>query len=123
MADSKKQSPPGALDQRIDELESVLAAAQHGKTAVDAAAIPILDDEVVVPAVTPEPATEPAPEQKLTPRQLVELGQRLQQRVDSELNELAEVIRGIVKRCILEELRKELPHAGSPTTAKKPDTP
>jgi sensor domain CHASE-containing protein len=145
-------SPPG-LDQRIDELEALLAAARREKASADgweaqntpahisaSAAIPILDEEVTGPgpahpvsvdaagdAPAPQPVADamPSPEavpgQRLTPRQLVELGQRLQQRMDAELEELTDVIRSVVKRCILEELRKELPQVGNPA-AKKPDS-
>jgi hypothetical protein len=136
MAQGDRHSPPGALDQRIDELEALLAAARRDKAAVDGSAIPILDDEVVPAGTAPEgpaagpdtPTSAAAPEspdhgildQRLTPRQLVELGQRLQQRMDSELEELTDVIRGVVKRCILEELRRELPQVGQ-AAARKPD--
>jgi hypothetical protein len=116
---SDGKTPPVALDLSIDELEALLAAARRNQ-ATPEAAIPVLDDEVPgpTPVIGPAPAA-PAPgsEERLTPRQLVELGQRLQQRLDSELEELADVIRNVVKRCLLEELRRELPPPGGGAAA------
>ena len=108
----KPRTPP-TLDAPIDELESLLADAQ--RIEVSEAEIPILDEEVITPPGAGAPAPMGTSTGKLTPRQLVELGQRLQQRMDLELEGLANVIRGVVKRCILEELRRELPPvAGGP---------
>ena len=125
----KPGSPP-TLDLPIDELESLLADAQGIQ--VSEAEIPILDEEVIAPTGSdaPAPVAAGTRDDKLTPRQLVDLGQRLQQRLDKELEDLADVIRGVVKRCILEELRRELPpvagrpgdQAGAPGS-KKPDQP
>ncbi len=126
-----KPDAPPTLDLPIDELESLLADAQGIQ--VSEAEIPVLDEEVIAPAGSAMPAAPASVgmnDEKLTPRQLVELGQRLQQRVDTELEGFAEILRGVVKRCILEELRRELP----PVTARsegqavepgsrKPDTP
>jgi hypothetical protein len=131
MPTSDKPGAPPTLDLPIDELESLLADAQGIQ--VSEAEIPVLDEEVIAPAESAA-STAPAPvgmkDEKLTPRQLVELGQRLQQRVDTELEGLADIIRGVVKRCILEELRRELPpvagrSAGHPVAPgpKKPDAP
>ncbi len=128
MPTSDKPGTPPTLDLPIDELESLLADAKGIQ--VSEAEIPILDDEVTAAAVPGAPAPAGTTEDKLTPRQLVELGQRLQQRVDTELEGLADVIRGVVKRCILEELRRELPpvagRSDGPAAApapRKPDTP
>lgn len=130
MPTNDKPNPPGALDLRIDELETLLADQQNGNVPAPDANIPVLDEEVVPSAAPPEPEPGQAEEDKLTPRQLVELGHRLQQRVDAELADLAEILRSVVKRCILEELRKELPAVSgrsksSPPApgAHKPDTP
>lgn len=112
--------PPAGLDLRIEELESLLK--ESGREPAPAHAdIPVLDEEVPAASEPVPPAADP----RLSPRQLVELGQRLQQRVDSELDDLAEVIRSVVKRCILEELRKELPPAGgaAPANPDKTETP
>ena len=128
MPTSDKPRTPPTLDAPIDELESLLADAQ--RIEVSEAEIPILDDEVVAPAGPDAPPPVATTGDKLTPRQLVELGQRLQQRLDTELEGLADVIRGVVKRCILEELRRELPPVigrseNTPATpdSKKPATP
>lgn len=111
-------APASGLDLRIEELASLLDEAR-AQPATDHGDIPVLDEEVAAPAL---PATA-APGERLPPRQLVELGQRLQQRVDAELDDLADVIRTVVKRCILEELRKELPPAAGSGTPNphKPD--
>jgi len=118
MPTSDKPGTPPTLDLPIDELESLLADAQGIQ--VTEAEIPVLDEEVMVPVEASAPAPAGSIEAKLTPRQLVELGQRLQLRMDAELGDLAEVIRGVVKRCILEELRKELPPVAA-TVPKKAD--
>ena len=112
----KPRTPP-TLDAPIDELESLLADAQ--RIEVSEAEIPILDDEVVAPAGPDAPPPVSTTGDKLTPRQLVELGQRLQQRLDTELEGLADVIRGVVKRCILEELRRELPPAAGRSESQR----
>lgn len=123
MPNSDGKNPPVALDLSIDELEALLAEARRNRPTPEAA-IPVLDEEVPGPdpaiAQASAPvAPAPGPEDRLTPRQLVDLGQRLQQRLDSELEELADVIRNVVKRCVLEELRRELPPPGA--AAPKPD--
>ena len=104
----KPGSPP-VLDLPIDELESLLADKQRMRASTPGTEIPVLDDEVIVSAEPHGPAPVSTTADKLTPRQLADLGQRLQQRVDAELEDLADIIRGVVKRCLLEELRKELP--------------
>ena len=114
----KPGSPP-ALDLPIDELESLLADRQRMRASTPGTEIPVLDDEVIVSAEPHGPAPVSTSADKLTPRQLVDLGQRLQQRVDAELEDLADIIRGVVKRCILEELRRELP----PAAGRSEDTP
>lgn len=117
MPDPDGKTPPAALDLSIDELESLLAEARRSQAQPEHA-IPVLDEEVgATPAA---PAAAPAGDEPLTPRQLADLSQRLQQRVDAELEELADVIRNVVKRCILEELRKELPRPPGRGAAPKP---
>lgn len=112
------------LHLRIDELESLLAEAR-GTPAADEARIPVLDEEVTAtgpapatPPQTPPPVAPAGIPPRPTPRQLADLAQRLQHRLDAELEDLADVIRNVVKRCILEELRKELPPAGGAGTPK-----
>lgn len=114
--------PPRTLVEHIDELESLLGDQVPGRdTDADPqgeARIPILD-EVVEPQDVPARSD---PEAALEPRQLVEISRRLQQRIDRELNELADVIRNVVKRCIQEELRSGLPPVSrkSQATSDKP---
>ncbi len=113
MPTSNKPGSPPALNARIDELESLLRKPAQ-TTPAD---IPVLDEEVLAPAEAHAPASVAT--DNLTPRQLADLGQRLQQRVDAELDDLADIIRGVVKRCILEELRKQLP----PVPGRSGDAP
>lgn len=108
MMGSSDKSPSRTLGDNIDELESLLAgtARAHGSSADPSApGIPVLDDLVEPEDPQGPAATEPA----LQPGQLVELSRRLQQRIDGELGELADVIRNVVKRSIMEELRSFLP--------------
>ncbi|MGH8248340.1 MAG: hypothetical protein ACREUU_18125 [Gammaproteobacteria bacterium] len=94
------------LGEDIDELEFLLDG-QAGAAGADprAAGIPVLDD-----LVEPEDLEAPAAaERTLQPGQLVELSRRLQRRIDGELGDLADVIRNVVKRSIMEELRSFLP--------------
>lgn len=107
--DPRAQQPP-SLHEGIDELESLLT----DRPAPPPAQIPILDELAGAPEARQVEPTAGAPA-GIDPRQLAELARRLEQRVESELADLAGVIRGVVKRCILEELRTYLP-AATPST-------
>ena len=52
---------------------------------------------------------------------LAELNERLQARIDSELEDLAEVLRGIIKKCIVEELKTQAPSQAANHKPRAPD--
>jgi len=106
------EQPPKAVEKladHINELESLIDAR---KTAGGApgAQVPILDD-VVEPAVALQPQAGKEPD-------AAGLEDRLLRRVDTELADLAQVVREIIRRCIREELapgaRDRPPAAGKP---------
>ena len=96
------------LDQQIDELDALIPE-RDGRQMTDRLQVPVLDEPAEPDDATPPAAPDAPPH--LTPRQLVGLSQRLQQRIDAELGDLTEILRGVLRRCIQEELRRELPPA------------
>lgn len=116
--DSRKPQRP-TLHDGIEELESLLG----DRRASPAAQVPILDElaETATARSVEPPAAPAAP---IDPRQLAELARRLEQRVERELADLSGVIQGVVKRCILEELRSFLPPAKpAPHGGQEPPPP
>ncbi|MBI2993941.1 MAG: hypothetical protein HYY48_07170 [Gammaproteobacteria bacterium] len=105
-----------SLHEGIEELESLLG----DRPAPDSAPIPILD-ELAGPADAQPVESSAVSSTGIDPRLLAELARRLEQRVELELADLAGVIRGVVKRCILEELRAWLPAARSTTQDRAPE--
>lgn len=92
------EQPPKSVEKlaaHINELDSLIDARKASRPA-PGAQVPILD-EVVEPAAGP--ATGPGAEPDAAA-----LESRLLRRLDTELSELATVIREIVRRCIREEL-------------------
>jgi hypothetical protein len=84
---------PVALADHINELEALIDAR---KPPAPGAQVPILDD-VVEPAPDGAHRAGPGPD-------TAAIENRLLRRLDTELAELATVIREIVRRCIREEL-------------------
>ncbi|HEY7840001.1 MAG TPA: hypothetical protein VIC61_00410 [Gammaproteobacteria bacterium] len=88
---------PVALTDHINELEALIDAR---KPPVPGAQVPILDD-VVEPVPGGADGNGPGPDSAA-------LESRLLRRLDTELAELATVIREIVRRCIREELAPDV---------------
>jgi hypothetical protein len=92
------EQPPKSVEKladHINELESLIGATKASRPAAGAQ-VPILDD-LVEPASGPAAAAAPAPDPAT-------FEDRLLRRLDTELAELATVIREIVRRCVREEL-------------------
>ena len=104
---SDQQGP--SLHDEINELESLLAGRP---AATPASRIPVLDELAGVEGRDTDAGPTSAGE-KIDPRQLAEIARHLEHRLESELADLANVIRGVLKRCILDELRTYLPRTGS----------
>jgi len=112
------------LDQKIEELDSLIPE-RNGDARPLSAAVPVLDEPAE--AVTPDTGPATVASAHMSPAQLVDLSHRLQQRLDQELGELTTVLRGVIRRCIQEELRRELPpataHHRNDTAATAPVVP
>lgn len=96
------------LHDDINELESLLV---DRPAAQAAGQIPVLDE--LAAAEERDADDMSAADAGIDPRQLAEIARRLEQRLEAELTDLAGAIKGVVKRCILDELRTHLRPAGS----------
>ena len=92
---SGRQQP--SLHDGINELESLLAGRP---AAPPAGQIPVLDE--LAGAEERNADADSATREGIYPRQLAEIARRLEHRLESELAGLADVIKGVVKRCILD---------------------
>lgn len=116
MATPEKPSPHKSLHEDLEELESLLAGQERPAAGDNGGGqapreIPVLD-ELAGPDDYSKAEPAAASPGRIDPRQLAEIGRRLEQRLESELAELTGVLRGVVKRCILEELRSYVAPAG-----------
>ncbi len=94
--DNPSGTPPTLTD-KLQELEQLIPDREGSGSR----SVPVLDDLV-------EPGDADA-----ASRNFDDLEQRLQQRLDAELADLAGVLKGVIKRCISEELSARSPDPGA----------